>query len=197
MTKSVQIETGIADVAYLKTNRYRLCLAKKVNGIYNVVWQSHGDFVAINSFSWMTPVYQVFGSTHFQTSARVVVDTNLVAASLGERVIMDQAGHIGPAEPGADSHSITFVNQDGPIHPGLQSGSIGPGDNQVITPIYLYPQSVPVGTVMFAPIEKVQVWFAQNLATGTIIDDHVLNAVEIDLTTVNSAARRYQNGNWL
>ena len=38
MTKSVQIETGIADVAYLKTNRYRLCLAKKVNGIYNVVW---------------------------------------------------------------------------------------------------------------------------------------------------------------
>ena len=195
MTKSVQIQIATTDLEFLKANNYKLCFAKKVNDTYDVVWQSFTEYLASNTFSW-NPVYQIFGTNTFQTSVQVVVQTNVVTTTLGEQVTMDSAGNIGNPVSGGPSTSITFINNHGPIHPGVNSVSTGPDGIQRTTPIYVAPAAITTGSDVLTPVEMVQVWFAQNLATSTMISKDVSNYVEIDLTEVDSAKRLYQSGTW-
>src|SRR5208337_91068 len=51
MTKSVTITIATADFEILRTNGYALCFAKKVNGVFTVVWQSTMDYFENNIFS--------------------------------------------------------------------------------------------------------------------------------------------------
>ncbi len=51
MTKSVTITIATADFEILRTNGHALCFAKKVNGVFTVVWQSTMDYFENNIFS--------------------------------------------------------------------------------------------------------------------------------------------------
>ena len=194
--KSVTIEIDGDALNTLKNANYKLCFATKVSEAdYNVVWQSYDDYLTNNTFSW-TPQYQLFGSNSFQTSVSVHVATNLKPVDLGEQCTLDESGGLGGASSGSDPTAITMINDYGDIHPGLQKVSTGIDGSLVSTPIYVAPDAAVQGTIELTPVDKVLVWFEQNIETSTIFSDARSKSVEIDLTEVNSATRKYTGQGW-
>ncbi|ANZ35866.1 hypothetical protein BBK82_06990 [Lentzea guizhouensis] len=193
--KSVDIQIDPDDLKTLKDNNYKLCFAKKVNDTYNVVWQSAGDYLADNSFAWQ-PLYRLFGSNSFSGDVKVRVSTNDVAIGLGDQAVLDKEGILHDASTGGPPTEITMVNQFGKIHPGLSAYSTDVHGESSTTPIYVAEKEIVLGQDTLTPVEAVQVWFEQNIATSTMFSDARSNAEEIDLTTVNTAARLYSGGKW-
>jgi hypothetical protein len=56
--------------------------------------------------------------------------------------------------------------------------------------------SIVAGKDILTPVEKVQVWFEQDVVTSTMFSSARSNAVEVDLTDHNTATRLYSNGIW-
>jgi hypothetical protein len=194
--KTVSIQIDSNDLATLKQNGYKLCFAKKVgNEAYNVVWQSYVQYLAFNDFSW-TPQYQMFGTNQFQANVTVRASTNTVNIGLGQQSTLDVNGNLGQAVTGGPDISITLINNYGSIHPGINQLSTGLDGTQVSTPIYVATNSVVTGQVTLTPVETILVWFEQNVQTSTMFSTSRSNAVEIDLTAVNSASRLYVGGVW-
>lgn len=65
-TLNVNIEGS--ELETLKSSGYKLCFAKKVNGIYTVVWSGSTEYLGTNTFEWVEE-YQVFGQNKFKVSA--------------------------------------------------------------------------------------------------------------------------------
>ena len=122
--KTVSINITSQELIFLKDNAYRLCFAKKVNGTFDVVWQSYQEYLDQNKFLW-TPVYQLFGSNTFQDNVTVEVQTNASNIGLGQQATLDKEGVLGAASTGGPSTAITMINDFGAIHPGV---------NQLSTP---------------------------------------------------------------
>jgi hypothetical protein len=196
-SKTVNIQIAPGDLETLKASGYRMCFAKKVaEGDYNVVWQSYDEYLPSDHFSW-TPEYQLFGSNQFQTTVAVSVSTNLVDIGLGEQSVLDSAGVLGdPSTTVPSSSGITLVNNFGPIHPGVNQMSKGIDGNQVSTPIYVAPEPIVEGSALLTPVEKVLVWFEQNIETSTMFSDARARSIEIDLTFSNEETRLYSNESW-
>jgi hypothetical protein len=195
--KSVIIQIAEEDLATLKANDYKLCFAKKVGDAdYNVVWQSYNKYLANNQFSW-TPQYQLFGSNIFQGNITVQVATNVVQIELGETSVLDEAGTLKPPKTGGSDTGFTMENNYGTIHPGVNQLSTGIDGKQISTPIYVAQKAIVSGSVVLTPVEKVLVWFEQNIQTSTMFSDARAQAVEIDLTTLNCATRMYKDQNWI
>lgn len=195
--KEVTIEIAEEDLRILKSSDYRLCFAKKTaDGEYNVVWQSYSKYLNTNNFSW-TPQYQLFGTNVFQEELKVKVSTNLLAIGLGEKSLLDSVGILNPPKTGGPETSITLVNEYGSIHPGLNQLSTGLDGSQVSTPIYVAPKPIVTGEACLTPLEKVLVWFQQDIETSTMFSTARSNSVEIDLTFLNEETRLYKNQNWV
>lgn len=196
--KKVTIKIDHEDLRLLKNSAYRLCFAKKVGEHdYNVVWQSYTDYLPSNTFSW-TPEYELFGSNEFESNVRVDVSTNIVRIGLGETSLLDDVGVLGEPATGGPSTSITLRNEFGPIHPGinqLSKSSIG-GGGAVSTPIYVAENQVVTGDTELTPVEKVLVWFEQNIETSTMFSKSRSKAIEVDLRDTDSATRLYSKGAW-
>lgn len=194
--KTVSIIIDNDDLKTLKAANYKLCFAKKVgNEAYNVVWQSYDKYLSNNDFSW-TPAYQLFGSNVFQADITVRVSTNRVDIGLGEQSTLDSAGVLSAASTGGKQTAITMINDYGTIHPGVNQLSTGIDGQQVSTPIYVSTDPIVAGKAELTPVEKVLVWFEQNIETSTMFSSSRSRAVEIDLTAANNATRLYQGGQW-
>ncbi|RON44301.1 hypothetical protein BK666_18290 [Pseudomonas frederiksbergensis] len=194
--KTVSIQIDSADLTTLKQNGYKLCFAKKVGTeAYNVVWQSYVQYLSFNDFSW-TPQYQLFGTNQFQANVQVRASTNTVNIGLGQQSTLDSSGLLGAAVSGGADTDITLVNNYGAIHPGINQLSTGLDGAQVSTPIYVATNQVVTGQVTLKPVETILVWFEQNVQTSTMFSTSRSNAIEVDLTNVNSAARLYVGGVW-
>lgn len=195
--KGVTIAIDLDDLKVLKASNYRLCFAKKVGAeAYNVVWQSYHDYLAFNEFSW-TPMYQLFGSNRFDSDVTVKVSTNTINIGLGEESTLDNVGVLSGAKTGGPSTAITLINDYGSIHPGINQLSTGIDGKEISTPIYVSENPIVSGSVKLTPVERVLVWFEQNIQTSTMFSTARSQSVEIDLTNVNSATRLYQGGQWL
>ncbi|MEM7537973.1 MAG: hypothetical protein AAF639_37730 [Chloroflexota bacterium] len=196
-TKTVDIEIALPDLQQLKASNYKLCFAKKVaEGEYNVVWQSYLDYLAFNKFSW-TPQYQLFGSNIFQSNVEVRVATNLVDIGLGEESTLNEFGILSAPSTGGPATSVNMNNEFGSIHPGVNQLSTGIHGEQISTPIYVAPSAAVKGHINLTPVEKVLVWFEQNIQTGAMFSSARSLSIEIDLTGQNSATRLYENQGWV
>lgn len=194
--KMVTIQIDAGDLTQLKQSGYKLCFAKKVgNEAYNVIWQSYVQYLSNNDFSW-TPQYQLFGSNQFQANVTVKASTNTVNIGLGEQSTLDSNGLLGSAISGGPDTAITLINNYGPIHPGINQLSTGLDGTQISTPIYVASNQVVTGQTVLTPVEKVLVWFEQNVQTSTMFSTSRSNAIEVDLTNVNDATRLYIGGVW-
>lgn len=74
---NVQIDSTILPT--LKDSGYFLCLAKKVNNNYTVVWSGLNDYLELNTFQWQES-YQVLGSLPFAVCCclrRYSINSNL------------------------------------------------------------------------------------------------------------------------
>ncbi len=194
--KRVNIQIAPKDLETLKAANYKLCFAKKVSGQeFNVVWQSYHDYLVSNNFSWV-PTYQLFGSNSFQNNLNVSVSTNQVNIGLGQIATLDEAGILEKPKTGGPDVSVSMQNDFGDIHPGINQLSTGISGNQVSTPIYVAPEPAVKGEVSLTPVEKVLVWFEQNIETGTMFSDARSNEIEIDLTDSAEETRLYTDQGW-
>ncbi|MGK7925414.1 MAG: hypothetical protein AB4290_09230 [Spirulina sp.] len=195
--KSVIIKIATSDLETLKNGNYKLCFAKKVgDAAYNVVWQSYQDYLANNTFSW-TPQYQIFGSNVFQANIEVQVSTNTQTIGLGETSILNSSGILESPSTGGPTTGFVMDNQYGSIHPGVNQLSTGIDGKQESTPIYVAESPSVIGETTLTPVEKILVWFEQDIQTSTMFSTSRSQAVEIDLTNQDSATRMYQNQTWI
>jgi hypothetical protein len=70
------------------------------------------------------------------------------------------------------------------------------GGAAVSTAIYVAQNQVVLGDTVLTPVEKVLVWFEQNIETSTMFSSSRSLEIEIDLTFSDSATRLYSNGRW-
>jgi len=195
--KTVNIRIDPKDLEILKDGDYKLCFAKKVGDKdFNVVWQSYNKYLANNTFQW-TPMYQLFGSNRFEGNVQVTVDTNAVNIGLGEVSTLNFAGNLSTPVSGGEKTEFTMINEYGPIHPGVNQLSIGIDGKAASTPIYVSKKSIVKGETGLKPVEKVLVWFEQNIKTSTMFSKSRSKSIEIDLTNENSASRKYIDGKWI
>jgi hypothetical protein len=205
-TKTVAVTIYVDDFMFLKQNGYNLCFAKKVDNTYDVVWSSETAYLQNNSFSW-TPHYAIFGRNDFTAGVLVDTNTNTQPIDLGQQALLDVYGTIEapssimPLVP-PDDTLIRLVNQYGPIHPGLMAvhsdllGNFAAQTPTQGTPIYVAQQAIALGQDDLTPVDKVEVWFQQNVQTSTMFSEAVSNAIEVDLTDVDTQTVLYQGGVW-
>lgn len=193
--KKITVNVDDSSINTLKDNGYKMCFAKKIGNFnYNVVWQSYTDFLGINTFSWV-PQYSVFGSNRFEDKVTVEVSCKPVNIGLGETTTLSKNGILSPAVTGGSETTITIENKYGSIHPGVNQLSIGLQGEQVATSIYVAEKAAIEGTIELTPIEKVLVWFEQDIETGTMFSTVRSKAVEVDLTFNKSCSLLY-DGSW-
>ncbi|KAI0633776.1 hypothetical protein C8Q77DRAFT_1057829 [Trametes polyzona] len=155
---SVTIDTGILPT--LVQAGYKLCIAKKVNGAYTVVWQG-SNILVNNQFSW-TAQYQVFGSIPFKSGALF--------------------GIMNPAT-GAPDNSGQFKVQN---NYGLINLGVNSYVNGSYAPSYVSTNPVVSGPTTLQPIETVLVWFDTQVTTSTMILQASSQAIEVDFTSIPS-----------
>lgn len=194
--KSVVIQIDTTDLDELKKAGYMLCFAKKVGDAdFNVVWQSYTKYLVRNTFRW-TPQYQLFGTNVFEDAVQVEASTNLVTIGLGEESVLSESGVLGAAKTGGPAGSINMKNDYGSIHPGVNQLATGIDGSVTSTPIYVAPKAMVSGEATLTPVERILVWFEQNIQTSTMFSDARSRSVEIDLTGVESATRLYKGQKW-
>jgi hypothetical protein len=199
MAKLVQIKINQTDYDGLKSGKYYLCFAQKANDTYAVVCQSISNYLPSTRISWLAN-YQLFGSNFFTAGVGVVVETNAVDIKFIEVATLDAAGMLKPAGGVGSSPVLAFFNNYGPIHPGLIGSSAGPDGVQRQLPIYVGRDAIEAGVIGLTPVDVVRVWFQQDITSGTMLSLDMLakasNAIEVDLTSADTASLQYQNGAW-
>ncbi|KAI0373502.1 hypothetical protein BV20DRAFT_740402 [Pilatotrama ljubarskyi] len=165
---------------------YKLCIAKKVNGAYTVVWQGNNVLFS-NDFTW-TANYQVFGTNKFTAGALVQARTESQTIYSGQTALLDKYGIMRPATGGKDSSGKFAVqNEYGLINIGVNSLV-----NGEYTPSYVSPNPLVTGRTALQPIETVLVWFDTSVTTGTMMLHASSDAIEIDFTSVPTHKLAYR-----
>lgn len=193
MPKSVTISIDPADHEELMTGRYRLCVARKVEGIYSVTWQSYDTFLDSNTISW-GPGYQLFAASSAGLPIRG--QTKPVDILVGQTATLDSSGRLGSAVTGGPSDQITLINNYKPIYPGLNCAFVDLDGVARTALAFLAPDPIVPGTEQIKPVDVVKVWFEQPSPPRMLMFRASSHFVEIDLTNADSAARLYKNGNW-
>ncbi len=190
-TKTVIINISGNQLELLKTNKYRLCFAKKVgDNDFDVVWQSYTDFMEYNEISWI-PLYQIFATNTFHASVKVKASCKPVQIGLGQQITLDKNGKLGKVTTGGSATSINLLNECGSIHPGINQVSFDEEQNMIYSPIYVSQLAAAKGEIKLTPKEEVLVWFEQNIETGTMFSDARSNAQELDLSNQNDITITY------
>lgn len=174
----VQIDQG--QVLAQKTNNYSLYLAKMVNGIYTVIWQSMGplakgntpSYEPSNTFNIAIPAYQinytnqpiVQGSVTFTSSGAPVT------INMGQSVDLDINGLFDTPTNSGTVGTLTVQNNLAANPHEILSDANG-------NPIFVNVASgMDIGPAVLTPIDEYQVWFGNKQDTGTIIATNVSNA---------------------
>lgn len=178
-SETIIVQIDQKQLAAQKNNKYSLYLAKKVNGVYTVIWQSMGplatvgnpSYEASNTFNIAIPAYQinytnvpiVQGSITFTSSG------SPVDLALGQSVILDQNGIFGTATNTGTVGELTVQNSLAGNPHEILNDSNG-------NPIFVNIASgMDLGPATLTPIDEYQVWFGNLQDTGTIIANNVSN----------------------
>ena len=195
--KQVSVEISPEDLRALKNGKYKLCFARKIaEGDYNVVWQAFDKYLCNNVFSWMSQ-YQLFGSIQFNAGAPVVVSTNYMTIGLGETTLLSSTGMLQPPISGGSATGFTMNNEYGSIHVGVNQLCTQLDGLIVSSPMYVSAEAVIEGSVTLTPVEKVLIWFQQNITAGAIFSEARTGAIEFDLTEINSMKCLFKDQKWI
>ncbi|KAI0824038.1 hypothetical protein BC628DRAFT_1420466 [Trametes gibbosa] len=185
MSYSLTVIVNSADIPILKAAGYKLCLAKKVNNSFNVIWQG-GNFLYRNTFTWSAK-YQVFGSNEYANGALVEAATETVNIQFGQTATLDNSGSMHNAGGTPDKSGTFHINNNyGAINFGV-NGLM----NNKYSPIYVTPSPLVFGPVNLTPTEELLVWFDATLVTGSMISQSISGAINIDFTQIPSRSVTY------
>ena len=198
-TKAVTIRIAVYDLVQLKEGFCQLCVAKQVDGRYNVIWQSARDYLQNNQFEW-APQFQIFATNMFKNGVSVRPSTNSVAIDFGEQATLDESGVLGTAKTQGPMSSVNFLNQYqyAPIYPGLSQRCTWINGAVAVAPIYVQAQHAFAQASALTPADRVLVWFDQDQGAepGMMFSKAPSGAIEIDLTIANAATYLYENQMW-
>jgi len=184
MSYTLTVDIDSTQQKILKDAGYQLCIAKLVNGVYNVVFLGQ-QFLASNTFQW-TEQYQVFATQNFTDGLLVKAATNAVDIACGQTATLDKEGVFEAATGPDGGNTFTAVNNYAPIHFGVNLLN-----NGTYLPIYVDENNTVVGDDTLQPVVKVLVWFDRTLKTGTMFSHSVSLSFEVDLTSRNDATISY------
>ena len=203
--KQVVVKIRQKDFKTLKTGHYRLCFAKKIAEYeYNVVWKSFSNYLLNNVFSW-TPQYRLFGSNQFRDGKAVNVSTNVVTISLGQTAILSPIGILQKAVSGGSPAGFTMRNKYGSIHVGVSQACTRLDGTPGCSPMYVSTAAALKGDIALTPVDKVLIWFQQDVVSGTMFSaartDSLLSgaktdALELDLTKNSSVTCLFSEQAW-
>lgn len=199
-TKEIRVEIATDDLTILKQSGYNLCFAKKVGDSFNVIWQASSNYLAVNQFSW-TSQYELFGTNTYQNGVLVRSSTNTQACQLGESCTLNSVGVLEPAVTYGPNTSLTFKNDYGPIHPGVNQQCIGIDGQNTMSPMYVSESPIVLGQAQLTPKEELIVWFQQDAQTG-LMDTSIgaleatSNSIQLNLTQTDQISCMYENGQW-
>ncbi|MCG7374004.1 hypothetical protein JQR84_23740 (plasmid) [Pseudomonas luteola] len=206
-SETVIVDIDVAQLAAQKNNHYNLYLAKVVNGVCTVIWQSKGPVATVNqpsyehtnTFDITIPNYQVNytndplgeGAVSFTSGGESAVIALGQCITLDENGIFGQANNEAPAAPGmvtilnslaGNPHSVLMDNKGNSIWVNKQSGMEPSGAPETLT-----------------PIDQYQVWFGNTQNTGTLIADDrsLVGTVTFDGTSTTETISFNANGQWV
>ncbi|KAI0766822.1 hypothetical protein BD413DRAFT_614826 [Trametes elegans] len=165
---------------------YNLCIAKKVNDAYTVVWQGSSVLLA-DKFAW-TSQHEVFGTRSFVSGALVRASTNEEPISGGQTAVLDKYGIVNEASGTADDSGKFMVqNNYGLINLGVNALMNGSH-----SPTYVSLKPYVSGTITLQPVETILVWLSNEVKTGTMLLEASSLSIEIDFTYNSSHTLRYR-----
>ncbi|KAI0373558.1 hypothetical protein BV20DRAFT_937644 [Pilatotrama ljubarskyi] len=176
MSLTLRVAINTADASRLRTAGYKLCLAKRVNDTFNVIWKS-GVFLNVNNFYW-DPEYRVFGTkTSNGEGAIVQADREPVEIRPGQIAVLDPDGYMHAAVGAAHADPGVFYveNQSKGIRVGVQQRL-----NGSYATVYVAPEEPVNGQLAFMAVNEVLVFFGQADSTGSIISDSISNCILVD-----------------
>ncbi|KAG7090105.1 hypothetical protein E1B28_011717 [Marasmius oreades] len=184
---SLKVYISDESLTALKEYGYRLCIAKEVNGKYNVVFQGVNKLLFQNTFRFEDR-YRVFGTNSFSDGALVEASTKKNPILGGQEITLSSAGVFGPASgPVNPAAGFTVHNQyTDPIHFGVDA-LIG----SEYSSIYVAEKPVLSGDVFLTPKKKLLVWFEQNLETDMMISRAITNSIRLDFTSTSDIIINY------
>lgn len=204
--ESIILYIDPTQVAAQKNNQYSLFLAKKVNGQYTVIWQSHGckatpnhpAYGYRNNFEIEVPSYQVNYGIVTTVDGSVSYTQGGLAANpidLGQQVVLDDNGLFGIPTNNGTAGEITIQNQYGDNPNAILLDSNG---NTIFVNV---ASGMDIGTATLTPIDTYQIWFDNDQETGTIIAHNVSNPATVTFsggdtskTISYNASGMWQNG---
>ncbi|TFK32233.1 hypothetical protein BDQ12DRAFT_671243 [Crucibulum laeve] len=143
-TLNVEIDPG--DLPILRESRSNLCIAKKVNGVYTVVWSGNLQYFENNAFDWVDEC-QVFGINKFKDGALANASTNMQDIKSGQTCEMNVAGIMSEARGNTDtSGKFTVINKLGEIAFGVNAKC----EDQMLPIFVWFSVLQKTGTMMLA-----------------------------------------------
>ncbi|PPQ64860.1 hypothetical protein CVT26_002578 [Gymnopilus dilepis] len=192
-TFNLTVQISDNQLTNLKDLGYNLCIAKKVNQNYTVVWSGNQSYLSNNIFEWEES-YQVFGTNTFQNGALVNVATNQVDIAFNQTSILSKEGVMEPATGSIAPGPFFVDNQLGDIHIGVNALLGGS-----FLPIYVSPEVVQsINTLQ--PITTVMAWFALSQNTSTMFFQSETQGIEVVYDGTTTAIISYSGpdglGTW-
>jgi hypothetical protein len=192
-----------AQVKAQKNNNYSLYLAKKVNGVFVVIWQSKGPVATVNSpsyeyqntFQIQIPSYNVnYGSvTTDQGNVSFTSGGQNQSIELGQSVQLNSYGLFSTPTNDGTAGEITIQNQ-------LQANPNAILSDAKGNVIFVNTASgMDIGPAYLTPIDTYQLWFDNYQDTGTIIAHNAskIGTVVFDGGTANKVISYDSSGTWL
>ncbi|KAG7094770.1 hypothetical protein E1B28_005586 [Marasmius oreades] len=189
MSSQYRLTILISDDTFpaLKKAGYRLCIAKEVNGKYDVAFQTVKEVAYQNDFEFEER-FRIFGTRKFEVGENAQPFTRRVPILSGREVTLDVDGAFsvvsGPVVP---SKPFTVHNQYAyPLHFGVDAVV----DNDYNT-AFVHEMAVLSGEIFVAPKKKLLIWFEQGLETGMMFTHTVSNSIRLDFTETNDITISY------
>jgi len=178
----------------LKENKYHLCISKKVNDTYNVVWNSTILFPCNNVFEW-TEQYGVFGSSKNQTGHVVKNSTNIRNIQLGQTSTLNDLCDMSPAQGKPHPSGGHFTVSNRCVGCEMYIGTAQSINGSKKTPTFLSDNGKSSQTILF-PTNSVQVFFHQSFKTGTLFKEPVKVPTEVVFTPETASQSRFFNNSF-
>lgn len=198
--QTIQIYIDPSQVAAQKENTYSLYLAKMVNGVFTILWQSMGPTASAgnpsyeysNTFDITIPSYSVNYTNSTLTPGLGFTSSGLnTPIVVGQKVNLDEYGMFGEVTQGT-SGVITINNKlQGNPHEILLDAS---GNSVYVNTV----SGMDIGIAVLTPIDTYQIWFGSYQVTGTIIADNRSNVATVIFSGQTEQTISYNsNGQWV
>ena len=200
--EKITIYIDPAQIKAQKQNNYSLYLAKKVNGVFTVIWQSKGPVATVNNpsyeykneFDITIPNYNVnFGNVAVVDGAVTFTSGGKnTSVEVGQTVNLDVNGLFSVPKNDGKPGIITIHNSLAANPHEILSDASG---NVLFVNV---ASGMDIGDADLTPIDTYQIWFDSYQDTGTIIAHNVSTpaTVVFDGGTIEKTISYSASGQW-